>query len=323
MTVMSYTVQRPSRSEHVHVRHMQYHLRRWGQPQAGQTPMFMLHGYMDVSASWQFVVDAMAQDRLIVAPDWRGFGLTRPAHRPDPLPAGHYGDTDHYVFADYLADLESLIEHLNAELGRPIDAPVDLVGHSMGANASLMYAGARPARVRRLVSLDGFGMPARPAQQAPQHLSRWIDDLKGYYRGDKDIAPYPSVEAVARRLMKTNPLLPEDRALWLARHWATEQPDGSWTILGHAAHKIGSFQLYRLEEVLALFAAITAPVLAAEAETDSLGLWYPGGEHSRAEYHRRLQHIPHCRTAVVAQAGHMLHHDQPQAVARLIEAFVD
>lgn len=321
-----YSVLRPSRSEHVRVRDVQYHLRRWGLPQAApadQPPLFMLHGYMDVSASWQFIVDALQHERQIIAPDWRGFGLTRPARLPHDAPAGDYGDTDHYVFADYLADLECLIEHVNAELGRPPEAPVDLVAHSMGANASLMYAGARPQRVRRLVSLDGFGMPANPPSQAPKRLSHWIDDLKALYRGEKDLAPYDSADAVARRLMKTNPLLPEARALWLARHWAAEQADGRWTILGHAAHKLGSAQLYRLEEVLALFGAIAAPVLAVEAELDSLGLWYPGGEHSRAEYHRRLQHIPHCRTAVVAQAGHMLHHDQPAAVARLIEDFLN
>jgi pimeloyl-ACP methyl ester carboxylesterase len=38
----------------------------------------MVHGWMDVGASYQFVVDALATwaSRWVVAPDWRGFGLT-------------------------------------------------------------------------------------------------------------------------------------------------------------------------------------------------------------------------------------------------------
>ncbi len=63
---------------------------------------------------------------------------------------------DHYVFADYLADLDMLLDHY-----APGQA-VDLVGHSMGGNVAMMYAGVRPERIRRLVNLEGFGMPATP-----------------------------------------------------------------------------------------------------------------------------------------------------------------
>jgi pimeloyl-ACP methyl ester carboxylesterase len=37
---------------------------------------------------------------------------------------------------------------------------------------------------------------------------------------------------------------------------------------------------------------------------------------------RRLSHIKDGRLEIVADAGHMLHHDQPEAIARLIESFV-
>ncbi|MGL5003282.1 MAG: alpha/beta fold hydrolase, partial [Casimicrobium sp.] len=36
----------------------------------------MLHGWMDVGASFQFLVDAMKRDWHIVAPDQRGYGGT-------------------------------------------------------------------------------------------------------------------------------------------------------------------------------------------------------------------------------------------------------
>ena len=45
-------------------------------PAPGKVPLVMVHGWMDVAASYQFMVDAFAQDHYVIAPDWRGYGLT-------------------------------------------------------------------------------------------------------------------------------------------------------------------------------------------------------------------------------------------------------
>jgi len=299
---------RPSRSETVRVRTLNYHVRLWGEATPGTAPLVLVHGWMDVGASYQFVVDAFTQafaaGRQIIAPDWRGFGLST-------LPA----PCDHYQFADYLADLDQLLDHYAGT------TPVDLVGHSMGGNVAMMYAGVRPARIRRLVNLEGFGMPATRPAQAPARYAQWIDEIRKLERGEMDLKAYGDPAGVAQRLMKTNPRLTQDRADWLAGHWARPTAQGRWEILGDPAHKITSAQLFRLDEALALYAAITAPVLAVEASDDSLGQWWKG-RYTLADYHERLGHVPDCRTAVVQDAGHMLHHDQPQAVAGLIEQFI-
>ncbi|WP_298210161.1 alpha/beta hydrolase [Acidovorax sp.] len=299
---------RPSRSETVRVRTLNYHVRLWGEAQPGTAPLVLLHGWMDVGASYQFVVDAFtdafATGRQIIAPDWRGFG-----HSTLPAPC------DHYQFADYLADLDQLLDHCAG------GQPVDLVGHSMGGNVAMMYAGVRPARIRRLVNLEGFGLPATRPAQAPARYAQWIDEIRKLERGEMDLNAYDDAAGVARRLMKTNRRLSEDKAQWLAGHWARPDAQGRWQILGDPAHKITSAQLFRLDEALALYEAITAPVLAVEASDDSLGMWWKG-KYSLDEYHQRLTHVRDCRTAVVQDAGHMLHHDQPQAVAGLIEQFL-
>ena len=323
-----YQVRRRSRSTFVTVRDQRYHLREWGEPDPARPPLWLLHGWMDVSASWQFVIDALATERHCIAPDWRGFGLTRAAHLAGQTAAPPpYGNADHYLFADYLADLDFLIERINARLGRAPDAPIDLVGHSMGGNVAMLYAGVRPARVRRLVNLEGFGLPATRPEQAPRRYAAWMDELHQLARGELTLKTYTGLDGVARRLMKTNRRLPEDRARWLASHWARPldpaRPEGDWVILGDVAHKVRSSQLYRVDEVLAIYAAITAPVLAVEASDDSLAQWFPRSEHSLAEYHRRLQSVPRCRIVRVDDAGHMLHHDQPRQVAALFEAHLD
>ena len=306
----TYTILRPSRSVFVPVRLYRYHARLWGHMGA-RPPLVLVHGWMDVGASYQFMVDALSdgflKDRLIIAPDWRGFGQST-------------GPTcDHYSMADYLGDLDGLLDHFCG------DAPVDLVGHSMGGNVAMMYAGARPQRVRRLINLEGFGLPATRPEQAPKRYAQWMDEVKGLHRGEHALKTYPDAAGVAARLQKTNPRLPVDKAHWLARQWAEPRvgDDGAtrWHIRGDAAHRVVSAQLFRADEMGALYAAITAPTQVVEAEGSGPDQWWMG-RYSLDEFHQRLQSVPQCQRTTLPDCGHMLHHDQPERLARLIETFL-
>jgi pimeloyl-ACP methyl ester carboxylesterase len=135
-----------SRSAFHTIRGLRYHVREWGK--AGATPVFLLHGWMDVAASFQFLVDCFAREWHVIAPDWRGFGLSE--WRPEG-----------YWFPDYYADLEALLD-----LYQP-GAPALVVGHSMGGVIGSMYAGIRPERVARLVSMEGLGLARHAPDQAP------------------------------------------------------------------------------------------------------------------------------------------------------------
>ena len=112
-----------------------------------------------------------------------------------------------------------------------------------------------------------------------------------------------------------------DKAAWLAQHWARQDTDGQWRILGHAAHKIINASLFRVDEVLEIYKAIRAPVLAVEASDDSLGQWWQG-RFTLAEYHERLKAVADLRLGRIEDAGHMLHHDRPAELAQLIEEFL-
>jgi len=298
-----YQVLRHSNSEFIRIRNLTYHVRVWGTPAPGKTPLVLVHGWMDVAASYQFVVDALGHEHYVIAPDWRGYGKSES------------GGADNFWFPDYLADLDFLLDHY-----APGQA-VNLVGHSMGGNVVMLYAGVRPARVRRLVNLEGFGMPATTPDMAPERYAKWMDNLKQLHAGELDLRAYDAVAGVARRLMKTNPRLTPDKAGWLARHWAAENVQGQWEILGAPGHKVTNAQLYRVEEVLAIYRCITAPVLAVEAADNMMHVWW-GKKFSLAEYHERLKVVPKVEIAQVKDAGHMMHHDQPQVLAAMIERFI-
>ncbi len=305
-----YVPARPALSTLLPLRGLRYHVLQWGGAEhttPERPPLVMLHGWMDVAASFQFVVDALAKaddgPRWVIAPDWRGFGLTEP-------PPG----TDSYWFPDYLADLDALLDTL---VPQERFAQIDLVGHSMGGNVAMSYAGVRPGRIRRLVNLEGFGMPSTTPEQAPKRFAQWLDALKA----PADLRDYASAEAVAARLMKTNPLLPPDKAAWLALHWSRPGPDGRWRILGDPAHKRVNPVLYRIDEVLETWKCITAPLLWVDGDRTELDKWW-GHRYSRDEFDRRLATVPGVRKLRLSPASHMLHHDQPEALALALVDFL-
>jgi pimeloyl-ACP methyl ester carboxylesterase len=282
-----------SSAQFLSVRSLRYHVRTWGDP--ALPPIVMVHGWMDVSASFQFIADLLAHRFHIIAPDWRGYGLT------------DWPQTDTYWFADYLADLDVLLDQLVG------DKPLPIVGHSMGGNVVMLYGGVRPQRCTHVINLEGFGLSATTPDKAPRRYAKWMDELKT----KPSMRPYDSIADVAAKLIKNNPRLSQDKADFLAPHWAAKKGE-QWEILGDPWHRGISPVLYRVEEVLACWRAITAPTLWVEAaQTDSRK--FLGGI---PDFEERLTHVPNLTKAMVQDAGHMLHHDQPQEVARLIDQFI-
>ncbi|MES2536879.1 MAG: alpha/beta hydrolase [Pseudomonadota bacterium] len=289
---------KPSRSEFITVRGLRYHIRHWGNE--GAPKLFMTHGWMDVSASFQFMVDCLQRDWHVIAPDWRGYGLT------DRVAA------DTYWFPDYMGDLDVILDHYSP------DEPVNLLGHSMGGNVVSVYAGVRPARIKKLINLEGIGMPATRPEDAPGRYVKWLDGL----RTPPAMRPYATQAAVAARLQKNNPRLTDERAAFLSGHWAAQNAAGMWEILGDPAHRLVNPVLYRLEETFACWKAITAPVLWVEAEHIENWRWLDASADPGVEIKRRREIMPNPTVVNLKGAGHMVHHDQPEALAKVIEEFL-
>lgn len=288
---------KPSRSEFLSLRGMRFHMRHWGSVDA--PTLFMLHGWMDSSITFQFLVDAFRREWHIIAPDWRGFGHSSHAR-------------DGYWYPDYLADLEAVLHHYSP------DEPVNLLGHSLGGNVACLYASVRPARVKQLVSLEGYGMMRMEPEQAAERLGKWLDSLHEFDQP----RIFSSLDEVARRVKRNNPRLTDERAAFIASHWSQQNADGMWQILADPHHRRINPVMTRMDEVLASWRRITARTLMVDGEFSLLGKRMGDYEKGREEIRRRAAVIPDATVVMIPDAGHMVQQDQPEVVAELIEGFL-
>ena len=193
--------------------------------------------------------------------------------------------------------------------------PVNLVAHSMGGNVACTYAGIRPQRVARLVSLEGFGMGRTAPDQAAGRYQQWLDELRAPPRFNS----YTSFDAVAARLKKNNRRLTDEQAHFLAQHWAKQTGPAEVTLRSDPKHKFVNPVLTRLEELLACWRQVTAPVLWVTGdETNGRG-WRTDSVQQLAERKAAFRDF---REIELQDCGHMMHHDQPVKLAAIIEAFL-
>jgi pimeloyl-ACP methyl ester carboxylesterase len=273
------------------------HLTRWG-PEASsrEPPVFLLHGWLDAGETFQFMVDALKKDRPVIAPDWRGFGRSE-------WPQEGYG------FPDYLGDLDALLDQVSPH------APVCIVGHSMGGNIANLYAGLRPARVRCVINLEGLGLPRTSPQDAPKRMRKWLDQIKS----PTVEKTYNSFEQLASIIQFRYPRFAPGVAAFVAGIWGTQDEDGRVRLAADPRHHWVNPILYKREDAEATWGEIRAPTLVVLGqESDYLPRLGPDGtiEALRAAY-------PDAEVVSIEGAGHMLHIERPDAVAPVVEAFLD
>lgn len=277
-----------SESQLVPINGLDYHLACWGSDDA---PLVLfLHGWGDNGCTFQFLAESLVDHWRIVAPDWRGFGRTR-------------SDGQAFYFPNYLADLDCLLDALSP------DQPATIVGHSMGGNVVGLYAGVRPNRVARVVNLEGLGLPPSDPDDAPDKYSDWLDAL----HKPRPFRQFDDFASLEHYLKARFPRLTDDRAAIVARCWG-EARDGRVRLLVDPKHRLPNPVLYRRAEAEACWRRITADYLfIAGADSE----WANANTIDAV-----VRHIPQAKSCVIPDAGHMLHFDAPERVAREIDRFL-
>ncbi len=283
-----------SRTEKIDIRGLRYNVRHWGAESAPQ--VFFLHGWMDCSPTFQFVVDALKDEWHVIAPDWRGYGESEWLNRP-------------YWFPDYYADLDALLAHYSPRI------PARLVGHSMGANIAGTYAGVRPQKVSQLVMLDFLGLKPAIDDDSPRLLGKWLRNVEN----GPPVSHYSSCEVFAGRLMELNPRLSEERATFLSWHVSRVNADTTVEMACDPWHRVPSPMAYHIEDTLACWRRVEVPVQLLIAEH---GFVVRRFGNDPQELRRRLGCFRNLQTVDVPDSGHNVQHDQPEQVAAAVESFL-
>ena len=97
--------------------------------------LVLLHGAGDEAGTFAGVVERLLTRFRVVVPDLAGHGMSGPAE--GPLPVG------------------TMLAGLTAVMEREVRDPAILAGNSLGAWLAALYARANPARVARLVLVNG------------------------------------------------------------------------------------------------------------------------------------------------------------------------
>lgn len=267
----------------------------WGNPDA--PPLLLVHGGRDHCRSWDWVAEALRHDWHIIAPDLRGHGDSQ------------WSADGNYDLHAFVYDLAQLIHQLNL-------APVTIVAHSMGGNIATRYTGLYPDNVRKLVSIEGLGpSPAviaeRDAIGFAQHFRSWIEDKRK--AAGRLPRRYPTLETALERMKAENTYLTDEQARHLTLHGISRNEDGTWSWKFDNYLNIWSIFDMPINELHALWGAITCPLL----------LMYGANSFaSNPEKDGRIKHFNTARVIEFENAGHWLHHDQFERFLAEVRAFI-
>ena len=267
----------------------------WGDPDA--PPLLLVHGGRDQKRSWDRVAARLSKSYRVIAHDLRGHGES------DWVSDGDYGVMDH-VF-----DLVSLVHHL--ELDR-----FTLIGHSLGGNITLRYAGLYPDTLEKLVALEGLGpspkmLAERKKIPVTERLTNWAEQRRQL--SDRAPRVMDNLEAAKARMQAAFTHLPNDLIHHLTETGIKTNADGtvSWAYdpagMGRSPSDIPH------EDFVHLWTQITCPTwLVYGAES-----WASNpAEDGRAEPFQNAQ------VSLIEKAGHWLHHDQFEDFMTQLEAFL-
>jgi pimeloyl-ACP methyl ester carboxylesterase len=268
-------------SQYYYSHRLKLHFWDWGGN--GKSNLILVHGSCDHARSWDRIAEAFLSDFRILAPDLRGHGDSSWA--PGAM----------YSIPEYVLDLSALIDLAGKW-------PVYLIGHSLGGAIVLQYAGVYPERVKKVVSIEGYGPPPEKLVPRPAHdrLRKWIENMRNYET--RASHRYPSLNAAVHRMLEANPYLTDQMARHLTLFGSNWNPDGS--LIWKFDNYVRAFSPYgfNMEDAQEIWRQITCPALLFRG----LDSWAVDPEKDG-----RIHAIANYKLVNVPRAGHWVHHDQP------------
>jgi pimeloyl-ACP methyl ester carboxylesterase len=274
---------------------LRLHYVDWGHDD--RPPLLLIHGGRDHCRNWDWTAAALQDDWHVIAPDLRGHGDSQ------------WSPDGSYTMAGYIYDLAQLIHQQRL-------APVTIIGHSLGGNIALRYAGIYPETVPKLVAIEGLGPPPRVlaehgAKTMAERMDEWIREQRCL--AGRLPRRYASIEDAFRRMQEENPHLSEEQARHLTVHGVNQNEGGtySWKFDNY----VRAWPPYDMSgrDIRFLWARISCPTLLMFGKESRSG---NPAEDGRAKLFRD-SHV-----AGIEGAGHWLHHDRLDEFLRIVREFL-
>ena len=292
----------------------------WGDP--ADPPLLALHGWLDNAGSFDRLAPLL-EGRYFIALDLAGHG------RSDHRASGNW-----YPYVDFLDELREVIDVLGW-------SSVDLLGHSLGATLASVFAAAFPARVRRLLLIEGLGPISIAVDKTLEQMRRALLS-RASFTGD-NLRVFANLDAAIEARRRTGNLSPEAarcivergvRAVGSERDGSSDQSQTAESAGSDGASSLdwdkalnylswssdpqltlpGPSRLTE-EQIASILPGIEAPTLLVLAEPEAPYL-------SRAVMQTRIARVEDIE--VVRLPGtHHLHLEDAPAVASTIRAFLD
>jgi pimeloyl-ACP methyl ester carboxylesterase len=213
---------------------VEIHLAVW---EGREKEVFCVHGLTANGRCWDGIATALTPQYRVWAPDLRGRGFSE---KP----------SSGYSIAQHSGDLGEILKGLRCK--RTV-----LMGHSLGAFISLLYAACNPEQVEKLILVDGG------AKLSPEQTARVFAGIKPSL--DRLGQVFPSLEAYLENMKKAPFLKPWSPLLETYFLHETENlPDGvrSRIQLPHIREEIANLTRFDVEP---FYSRVKCPVLILRA----------------------------------------------------------
>ncbi|SFA77899.1 Pimeloyl-ACP methyl ester carboxylesterase [Poseidonocella pacifica] len=234
-------------------------------------PLVILHGLFGSARNWGVIAKRLSDQREVIAVDLRNHGQSP------------WRDTHSYPEM-----AEDLAETLP-------DGPVDLIGHSMGGKAAMVFALQHPDRVNRLLVADIAPVSYSHSQMQFVDAMRAVDLSKVERRSDAaaqlgDLGVEPALQSFFTQSLDVK-----------ARRWLL-----NLDVLAAEMPKVLGF-----------------PEIKAQFERPALFLSGGMSDYVRPEHRETIRALfPAARFAKLPKAGHWLHAEEPRAFEKSVRVFM-
>jgi pimeloyl-ACP methyl ester carboxylesterase len=274
-------------------------------------PMLLVHGMRDLAWSMDCIAQAFRDRFHVVALDLRGHGDS--------------GQPGYYAIPHFVSDIHTILTKQG--LSRPI-----LIGHSFGGEVVSQFAGTFPEVPRACVLIEGLGPPpweGEGSEAIRKQMAR--SSVEDQHTIEPEGRQVPDLDTAVERLRAAHPSLGSDHARFLAAEGTRAHSRGGlrWKWDPYLRTMWGSFSRDMMEERWSWVECPVHVVMGGQSAS-----WWSRGPRAKPvkpvsgsylpapELARRLELFSNASCSEIAEAGHMVHFDQPEALNAAIESFL-